>query len=216
MTRLLKARYNSPRLNNKDDPLDELFFILLSQMTTGPSYERVFDRLKAAMPDWIGLLTVDVRTLARLIEDAGLSNQKAPRMIAIADALARAFGEVTLEPLRAMTDEEAEAFLTTFPGVGVKTAKCVLMFSLGRALLPVDTHVARVSHRLRLVPRAPGQRYATALEAVVPPECRYDYHVNALQHGRELCRPLRPKCSECPLERLCPSAAEYQHQSRID
>lgn len=216
MTGLLKARYGSPRLNNKDDPLDELFFILLSQMTTGPSYERVYDRLKAAVPDWSQLLTIDLGTLTALIGDAGLANQKAPRMVAVADQLARDFGEVTLEPLRRMTDPEAEAFLTTLPGVGLKTAKCVLMYSLGRALLPVDTHVARVSRRLMLVGDAPSRLFAATLEAAMPPDCRYDYHVNALQHGRELCRPLRAKCTECPLRALCPSAGQHQRQSNAD
>ncbi|MER9195659.1 hypothetical protein NKI13_20535 [Mesorhizobium australicum] len=115
MTGLLKARYRSPRLNNKDDALDELFFILLSQMTTGPSYERVYNRLKAAVPNWSQLLKMDLTVLKALIGDAGLANQKAPRMVAIANQLARDFGEVTLEPLRRMTDRDAETFLTTLP-----------------------------------------------------------------------------------------------------
>lgn len=213
MTGLLKARYRSPRLNNKDDPLDELFFILLSQMTTGPSYERVYDRLKAAVPTWSKLLEMDLTVLTALIGDAGLANQKAPRMVAIANQLAQDFGEVTLEPLRRMMDRDAETFLTMLPGVGLKTAKCVLMYSLGRELLPVDTHVARVSRRLMLVGDAPSRHFVANLEAAVPPDCRYDYHVNVLQHGRELCRPLRPKCPECPLLALCPSAEYYQRQS---
>ncbi|ESY65968.1 hypothetical protein X742_20710 [Mesorhizobium sp. LNHC232B00] len=213
MTGLLKARYRSPRLNNKDDALDELFFILLSQMTTGPSYERVYNRLKAAVPNWSQLLKMDLTVLKALIGDAGLANQKAPRMVAIANQLARDFGEVTLEPLRRMTDRDAETFLTTLPGVGLKTAKCVLMYSLGRELLPVDTHVARVSRRLMLVGDAPSRLFVANLEAAVPPDCRYDYHVNVLQHGRELCRPMRPKCPECPLWALCPSAGYSQRQS---
>ena len=216
VTGLLKAKYSSPRLNNKDDPLDELFFILLSQMTTGPSYERVFDRLKAAVPDWGRLLTIELSSLVALIADAGLSNQKAPRMVAIAQALAGRYGEVTLDPLRQMSDADAEMSLTSLPGVGVKSAKCVLMYSLGRAVLPVDTHVARVSRRLRLVDPRPSRSFAAALEAAVPPDCRYDYHVNGLQHGRELCRPFRPKCHDCPVQSLCPSAAEYQVQESAE
>ncbi|WP_352752872.1 hypothetical protein [Mesorhizobium sp. M0518] len=182
-------------------------------MTTGPSYERVYNRLKAAVPNWSRLLKMDLTVLKALIGDAGLANQKAPRMVAIANQLARDFGEVTLEPLRRMTDRDAETFLTTLPGVGLKTAKCVLMYSLGRELLPVDTHVARVSRRLMLVGDAPSRLFVANLEAAVPPDCRYDYHVNVLQHGRELCRPMRPKCPECPLWALCPSAGYSQRQS---
>ncbi|WP_352647915.1 endonuclease III domain-containing protein [Mesorhizobium australicum] len=182
-------------------------------MTTGPSYERVYNRLKAAVPNWSQLLKMDLTVLKALIGDAGLANQKAPRMVAIANQLARDFGEVTLEPLQRMTDRDAETFLTTLPGVGLKTAKCVLMYSLGRELLPVDTHVARVSRRLMLVGDAPSRLFVANLEPAVPPDCRYDYHVNVLQHGRELCRPMRPKCPECPLWALCPSAGYSQRQS---
>lgn len=185
-------------------------------MTTGPSYERVFDRLKTAVPDWGGLLTLPLEVLTALIGDAGLANQKAPRMVAIAASLAERFGRVTLDPLRSMDDAEAEAFLTCLPGVGVKTAKCVLMYSLGRALLPVDTHVARVSRRLGLAEVKGGRAFAAAVEGAVPPDCRYDYHVNALQHGREVCRALRPKCVECPVHTLCPSAGVYHAQINAD
>jgi endonuclease III len=87
-----------------------------------------------------------------------------------------------------MDDAEAETVLTNLPGVGVKTAKCVLMYSLGRALLPVDTHVARVSRRLGLAEVKGDRAFAAAVEGAVPPDCHYDYHVNALQHGREVCR----------------------------
>lgn len=215
ISELLRKRYNSPRLENKADPLDELFFILLSQMTTGPSYERVFDRLKAEVPRWDLLLYMGLDRLVSLIADAGLSGQKAPRMLAIATRLATRLGRVSLDPLREWSDEEAQAFLTGLPGVGVKTAKCVLMYSLGREVLPVDTHVARVSKRLGLVADAPVAKYASHLEEAVPPDCRYDFHVNALAHGRALCRPIRPRCPECPLLRLCYWGLT-QHQSTTD
>jgi endonuclease III len=110
--RVLEKLYGSLRLNNKDDPLDELVFILLSQMTTGPSYERVFDRLKAQLGCWDQLLAVGVERLKRLIADAGLSNQKAPRLFAIASQLSKDFGEVSLAPLAELDDSSAEQYLT--------------------------------------------------------------------------------------------------------
>ncbi|WP_352538875.1 hypothetical protein [Mesorhizobium sp. M0029] len=136
--------------------------------------------MRAAVPNWSQLLKMDLTVLKALIGDAGLANQKAPRMVAIVNQLARDFGEVTLEPLRRMTDRDAGRRRT-------ETAKCVLMYSLSRELLPVDTHVARVSGRLMLVGDAPSRLFVANLEAAVPPDCRYDYHVNVLQHGRELC-----------------------------
>ena len=101
----------------------------------------------------------------------------------------------------------AQAYLTSLPGVGIKTAKCVLMYSLGRRVLPIDTHVARVSQRLGLVTGGlTRDRFATEVEKAVPAEYRYDFHVNALMHGREVCRALRPRCSSCQLSDLCSSA----------
>lgn len=205
---LLKERYGSPRLNNKDDPLDELFFILLSQMTTGPSYERVFSRLKAEVPVWQRLLSMELRELISLTAEAGLSNQKAPRILAIANRLSEDFGAVTLEPLRLMDDEACERYLGSLPGVGVKTAKCVMMYSLDRKVLPVDTHVGRLGSRLHLVPEGtPASRAAALIETATPPDIRYDFHVTGVAHGREVCRALRPRCAACVLADLCPSSA---------
>jgi endonuclease III len=199
--------YGSPRLNNKDDPVDELFFILLSQMTTGPSYERVFDRLKAAVTAWDSLLLYTVDALQELIADAGLSNQKAPRLLAIARQLSNDFGCVTLTPACTWPDVQIEHYLTNLPGVGTKTAKCVMMYSMGRRVLPADTHVRRVALRLGLIDPA-VIRYSLheRLEATVAPGDRYAFHVNALAHGRAVCRALRPACHACVLSDVCPSA----------
>ena len=149
-TVLLAREYGSPSHNNKNDPLDELVFIILSQMTTSPSFERVYSRLKASASRWEDVLDIPVRELKRTIKDAGLSNQKAPRLKAIFARLKRDFGSVSLDALRDMRDREAEDYLVSLPGVQRKTAKCVLMYSLGRLVLPVDTHVLRVARRLGL------------------------------------------------------------------
>lgn len=201
----LKRLYGSPRLNNKDDPLDELFFIILSQMTTGPSYERVFERLKAEIPSWSGLLRIATTELGQIIQDAGLSGQKAPRLKAIADRLQSDFGDVSLDALRTMSNEDALVYLRTLPGVGVKTAKCVLMYSLGREVLPVDTHTARLAFRLGLVSTPNHATADREISHSVGEHLRYDFHVNAVAHGRAVCLALRPRCSDCVLIRLCPT-----------
>jgi endonuclease III len=202
---MLAETYGSPQLGNKHDPLDELFFIILSQMTTGPSYERVFDRLKQKVGSWEDLLYVEVADLARWISDAGLSGQKAPRIKAIAHRLKQDFGAVDLQALPDWADNDALAYLVSLPGVGLKPAKCVMLFALNRSVLPVDTHVGRVASRLRL---APGTRisdtFALALERVVPKALRFSFHVNVLQHGRNICRARYPACCQCILRKLCP------------
>ena len=200
----MKARYRSPLLNNKHDPLDELVFIILSQMTTGPSYERVFDRLKGAMPDWQLLTEASVADLTSLIADAGLSGQRALRLKQIAARLVQDFGEVSLSALICWDDAAVHEYLTSLPGVGVKTAKCVMMYSLGRQVLPVDTHTSRVATRLGLVPPGGAMNIDRNLSIVVPPALRFDFHVNAVAHGRAVCRAVTPRCNDCVLSSLCP------------
>jgi endonuclease III len=212
--RLAKV-YGSPRLNNKDDPVDELFFILLSQMTTGPSYERVYDRLKAALPTWDLVLELPAAQLSSLIADAGLSNQKTLYIRSIAARLKADFGGVNLDALAALEDDAALRYLTSLPGVGTKTAKCVLMYSLGRQLLPVDTHTARLAFRLGLVSRSrPGTILDRELDDAIAPPLRYDFHVNAVAHGRACCRAIRPACGDCPIQRLCPQGREARRGAK--
>jgi endonuclease-3 len=200
----LDSIYGSPRHNNKDDPLDEVIFIILSQMTTTKSFNRVYDHLKASIGSWSGLLKVPLRKTKSLIKDAGLSNQKGPRIKAILRMVKEKFGRVSLNGLSSLSDGEAEAFLTSLPGVGQKTAKCVLMYSLGRPVLPVDTNVARLASRLGLIPRKVSQGgIHIALERVVRPEDRYSFHVNGLAHGQRVCRAVYPKCGVCVLSRMC-------------
>ena len=191
-------------LNNKDDPLDELVFIMLSQMTTGPSYERVYDRLKAAMPHWGSLTETSVADLTSLIADAGLAGQRAVRLKQIADRLVHDFGEVSLTALTPSDDDAAQRYLMSLPGVGVKTAKCVMMYSLGRQVLPVDTHTARVATRLGLVSTGSAAAVDRNLSVVVPPSLRFDFHVNAVAHGRTVCRAVTPRCDDCVVSSLCP------------
>ncbi|MBS1801230.1 MAG: endonuclease III [Acidobacteria bacterium] len=201
---ILHETYGSPHHNNKSDPLDELVFILLSQMTTSPSFERVYDRLKERAPEWEDVRRMQLRRLRSLIKDAGLSNQKAPRIKAILDRVYEDFHEVTLEPITRWSTRRAETYLTSLPGVQTKTAKCVLMYSLKRPVLPVDTHVWRVAMRLGLIPAETRRDMAhEQLETVIAPRLRYGFHVNAISHGRELCRALAPKCGACPLTQVC-------------
>jgi endonuclease III len=204
-TILLAKAYGSPNHNNKRDPVDELVFIILSQMTTFPSFERVYSRLRDAAPRWEDILNMPLRRLKRIIKDAGLSNQKAPRLKTIFTRLKEDFGSVTLEPLREMKTRDAEDYLVMLPGVQRKTAKCVLMYSLERAVLPVDTHVLRVSRRLGLMTESTICDAAhTSLESVVSPQYRYDFHVNAISHGRAVCLAKAPHCARCALNGICP------------
>ena len=183
-------------------------------MTTSPSYERVFDRLKTVMPDWRDLTETSVTDLASLISGAGLSGQRAIRLKQIADRLVVDFGQVSLADLAGSEDEAVQEYLTSLPGVGVKTAKCVMMYSLGRQVLPVDTHTARVSTRLGLVSTGSAAAIDRNLSVVVPPALRFDFHVNAVAHGRAVCRAVKPRCDDCVLSSLCPVGRTATRPSR--
>jgi len=160
-----------------------------------------FRRVKAEFRPWRRLLEPDAEErLKALIAPLGLSNQKAPRVVAVARRLQEDFSAVTLAPLRRMSDDAAESYLRSLPGVGVKVARCVLMYSLGRDVCPVDTHVYRVARRTGLVEG--DISYLQAHEAVqdaVPPELRYEVHVAFVQLGRDICGARRPDCGRCPL-----------------
>lgn len=208
VTVLLHSLYGSPHHNNKIDPLDELLFIVLSQMTTYPSFERVYTRLKQAAPTWDAVRTMSIERLKTLIKDAGLSNQKAPRIKAILDRIYADFGALTLEPLCAMSTAGAEAYLRALPGVQTKTAKCVLMFSLRRRVLPVDTHVLRIARRMGFVQqKSISEKVHEQLELAVAPADRYRFHVNAIAFGRDICLAKNPRCPACPFKGVC----DYYH-----
>ena len=143
--------------------------------------------------------------LEETIRPAGLSNQKSATILSVLGRLRDERGRPSLENLEAMDDREVTAYLTSFKGVGVKTAACVLCFSMGREVIPVDTHVHRIAIRLGLVPEnASAVRTHELLNEIVPPELRYELHVLLIGHGRTLCVARRPRCSECVISDRCP------------
>jgi endonuclease III len=208
----LECAYGNPRLGNQDDPLDELVYIILSTRTGDRSFRETFARLKRTYPQWDELTASDLPALEALLAPGGLGRLKARQIVAILDRLRDAFGSATLDPLENMSDREAEDFLTGLPGVAAKIAKCVLMYSLGRQVLPVDVHVHRVATRLGLRTKKRPDTSQQLVEAAVPPELRYGFHVNAIAHGRTVCLPRLPRCEVCPVSRWC---AYYRNPSTI-
>lgn len=202
----LHASFGSPTLGNYSDPLDELFFILLSLKTSHATYEETFVRFKEKFHPWNRLLESTAEEVEAYIRRGGLGSVKAKAFVDIAQRLQSDFGVVSLDRLRALDDEEAEEYLTSLPGVGIKTARCVLMYSLDREVLPVDTHTYRVGARLGLVgtSKSSSQVHRQFAE-VIPPHLRYAIHTNFVALGRTLCRDAVPYCSECPINQGCPT-----------
>jgi endonuclease III len=203
-------------LGNQTDPLDELFFIIITTMTQYGA-ETAFAEMKAWFSSWDDLLLDDAEAKMRaVISRCGLVNQKVPQVLQIARQLQSDFGSVTLDPLRQMPNEEAEQYLLSLPRVGKKVARCVLMYSLGREVLPVDAHVLRLSKRLGLLP--PNLTWAKAHDAIheaVPPELRYSVHVGLVEHGRTVCTHKKPRCGECLLGGVCPSRQDQSSEAKM-
>jgi endonuclease-3 len=190
----------------RHDPVSELVTTLLSHSTTDANQVRAFRSLRERLPTWEAVREAPVEEVAEAVRVAGLASQKAPR---IQEALRRVsqhprgpglawLGEVPLE--------EAMAFLISLPGVGPKTAACVMCFCFDAHVVPVDTHVHRIALRTRAVPPgADARRAQERLSRCVPQGAAYGTHMRLIHHGRTVCRARSPRCGACVLLDLCPT-----------
>jgi len=208
--RLLK-RYGELAPPRSVDPLDELILTVLSQHTSDLNAGRAFAELQRVFPKgWEQVAGAPTQKVADAIRSGGLANTKAPRIQEILREVRRREGAYDLSSLTDMTDREARDYLTSLPGIGPKTAAVVLSFALGRDALPVDTHVHRVSRRLGLIPpKTSAERADRLLHALVPDGMRTSLHVALIRLGREICKAPVPRCRQCPLNDLCPTAPRY-------
>lgn len=209
VVRILDDVYGRPVLSPRYPPVDELVYTVLSQNTADVNTDRTFAALKARFPRWEEARDAPVAAIEEAIALGGLARTKAPRIKAILEALSARSGSPDLCELDAMDDGTALAYLQRLPGVGPKTAACVLLFSLGRPVMPVDTHVHRVARRLGLLDaRVSAEQAHPELTALAGPRAEdvYAAHVGMVRHGRRVCRARRPACGQCPLAGLCPSA----------
>lgn len=207
--RVLEQTYGRPEWKRRADPLDELILTVLSQNTSDANSGRAFALLKSRYPTWEAVAEAPVEAIEEAIRPAGLAPQKAPRIFAMLKEIKAREGGYSLDRLERMPTNEVIEYLTSLHGVGLKTAACVLMFSLGRPVMPVDTHVHRVALRLGLVPKGcSADRAHHILQALLPEDQVYPVHINMIRHGRTVCTARSPKCGACPLAGGCPTAAE--------
>jgi endonuclease III len=210
---LLIATYGEPKNEPDYDPLGGLIGTILSQHTSDINSERAYQQLIAAFPTWEEVRDAPTHAVADAIRTGGLANIKAPR---IQDALltlterqreqgsTQSLSDFLHDELTKRTSEEAWQYLRSIQGVGPKTAACVLMFNLNRPVMPIDTHVFRVSKRLGLIgPKVNADRAHNVFAGSVPPDWVYPLHVNLIRHGRQVCHAQRPNCGECTLYSQC-------------
>jgi endonuclease-3 len=198
----LRSVYGRPIAPPHGRPLDELVLTVLSQSTNDRNRDVAYLRLTAALPSWAAVRDAPVELVEEAIRPGGISKVKSRRI----QEILRAIGDpLSLDDLAGLPVPEAQAVLCALPGVGRKTAACVLCFAFGMHDIPVDTHVSRVGARLHLFrPRAGFEEMHDAMLAMTPPGQALELHVNLLRHGRRTCHARTPQCAACALRRMCP------------
>ncbi len=210
---LLIATYGQPKNEPDYDPLGGLIATILSQHTSDRNSERAYQQLVMAFPTWEEVRDAPTQSVADTIRTGGLANIKAARIQEVLQTLteqqqaqrnAKTLSAFLSDELSSRATEEALRYLRILPGVGPKTAACVLMFHLDQPAFPIDTHVWRTARRLGLIgPKVSVDAAHTLFAQVIPPEWVYPLHVNLIRHGRQVCHAQRPQCSICPLYHEC-------------
>jgi len=205
----LREVYGVPTMAPHGRPLDELVLTVLSQSTNDRNRDVAFLRLRDRFPAWEAVRDAPVEEVEEAIRSGGISKVKSARIQAILRALTEAGTEredpLDLSWMASAPVQESRALLCSLPGVGRKTAACVLLFSYSLRDVPVDTHVGRVATRLGLLrPGAGSEEQHDAMLALTPPGAELELHVNLLRHGRRTCLARAPRCRECALRRMCP------------
>jgi endonuclease-3 len=202
----LREMYGIPVMAPHGDPLGELVLTVLSQSTNDRNRDVAFLRLRdrwVGGSGWEAVRDAPVDEIEEAIRPGGISKVKSVRIKAILEAIG---DPLDLSWMRDAPIAESQAYLCALPGVGRKTAACVLLFSYGLRDVPVDTHVSRVGMRLEILePGAPFDRLHDQMLAITPPGAELELHVNLLRHGRRTCHAQRPACRLCALRRMCPS-----------
>ena len=205
--RRIRARlaelYGVPRMPPHGHPIAELICTVLSQSTNDRNRDVAYLRLRERFETWEAVRDAPVEEVEEAIRPGGISKVKSRRIQAILRALP--------EPLDGphLADRD---FLLSLPGVGRKTAACVLLFAYGEREIPVDTHVSRVGGRLGLFrANAPFEEMHDEMLAITPRGQELEFHVNLLRHGRRTCHARRPDCGACALLRMCPTGYDLRH-----
>jgi endonuclease III len=225
----LRLVYGIPGWGAHGHPIAELILTVLSQSTNDRNRDVAYLRLRERFATWEEVRDAPVDALEEAIRPGGISKVKSARIKSILVAIeppedsraahsgeagrragGKREGDISLDGLAEMTVPQAQSYLTALPGVGRKTAACVLLFAFGMRDVPVDTHVSRVGTRLGLFrPKAPFEEMHDEMLAITPRGQELEFHINLLRHGRRTCHARRPACGACALQRMCPGAFSF-------
>jgi len=203
---LLVNEYGYRQWQSRNDPISELIQTILSQNTSDVNSRRAFLSLISTFPDWQSIARARIQNISATIRNGGLADIKAKYIKQALEYIYKKRGNPELEFLRQLSLEEARDWLIKIPGVGIKTASCVLLFSLNKPALPVDTHVFRVAKKLNLInSKVSVDQAHRLLEQMVADSDIFNFHVTLIEHGRKICKAQRPHCHDCVLQQICPS-----------
>lgn len=209
--RVVVGRYGVYPDESSGPVLDQLVWFSLSTRTTVENCEAAYSALHSRYPSWGEVAEAEPDFIGECIRPAGLYRARTANLLAAFAAIEERFGELSLESLRMWSTEDAEAFLLSLPGVGLKVARCTLSFALGRKAFAVDTHIWRITRRLgwhAFPGDAPTKAGADAIQGIARgANDPLSLHVDLIRFGREICSAGEPRCGECPLAGLCPSTS---------
>lgn len=209
----LIAAYGTPQNEPDFNPLGGLIGTILSQHTSDINSGRAYQQLVSAFPTWEAVRDAPTYRVAEAIKSGGLANVKSVRIQGVLHTLTeqqeeqggtKTLADYLSAELAKRATEDAWRYLRTLPGVGPKTAACVLMFNLDRPAFPIDTHVGRTLQRLGVIgPKVSIDAAHILVGKAIPQEWVYPLHVNLITHGRQVCHAQRPACERCPLYDVC-------------
>jgi endonuclease-3 len=201
----LEQTYGPRPWRSGGDPLGGLIATILSQHTNDTNSDAAYAELRRRFRSWKAVLQAPARQVERAIRCGGLAKQKAGYIKELLRKLHAEHGRLSLSFLADWPADQTIEYLCQYHGVGRKTAACVLLFNLGKPVLPVDTHIHRVSKRLGLIPPATSAEEAhDRLSLLCPSERIHTFHVLMITHGRRTCRAQNPLCRSCCLRDVCP------------
>jgi endonuclease III len=204
VNQILVKKFGIPRRNKKlPKPIDMIVATILSQNTNDKNSYKAFQRLKKDFPTWQKAAEAKRTKIENSIRIAGLGKQKSSAIKNLLNGLLAKQGKISLDHLKDETDEDALNELTNYKGVGIKTASCVLLFSLDRNVCPVDTHVHRTLNRIGLANTKTPEKTFIEINRKLPGGIAHQFHTNLIRLGREICKPSKPSCSICPLIQVC-------------
>jgi endonuclease III len=212
INKTLILKFGVPKRNQAEtDPIHALIATILSQNTTDKNSYKAYQILKTNFKNWNEVASAKQSTIEQYIRVGGLAKQKAKAIKTILNSLQKQKGKITLDYLKELSNNEAVSELVKFNGVGVKTASCVLLFSLNKNVCPVDTHVHRTANRIGLVKTKSPDKTFEIINENLPEGVAHSFHTNLIKLGRDICKSGKPLCTICPLLKICTFKEKNTH-----